>query len=95
MTTRAGRKQVLAELVAIRREVERLINDLAGDEERAFLTTIEHGESHSIRKPRPGENPLPPEIIEERYGVIEDHSGTIPPAFRQRFAKQLQSQSLE
>jgi hypothetical protein len=82
---RVGRNETLIRLVAMRKEIENLITQLSGDKERQFLKNIEAGQSHSIRTPRPGENLLTSEEIEERWGVIEDHSGEIPESFLKKY----------
>jgi hypothetical protein len=82
---RVGRNETLIRLVAMRKEIEQLITQLSGDKERQFLKDIESGTSFSVRTPRPGEALLSSEEIEQRWGVIENHSGTIPQKFIEKF----------
>ena len=85
MSQRVGRHQVLTELVRMRREIERLINELTGDNEREFVKNLNAGQDMSIKGPQPGANLLSTDEIEARWGVVEDHSGEISPEFLLRF----------
>ena len=82
---RVGRNETLIRLVSMRKEIEQLITQLSGDKERQFLKDIENGNSFSIRAPRPGEALLSSDEIEQRWGVVEDHSGIIPQTFIEKF----------
>jgi hypothetical protein len=84
-TKKVGRNAVLVELVRMRKEIESLINSLTGDENREFVKNINGGASPSIRTPRAGENLLTSDEIEAKYGIVEDHSGTLSPEFMARF----------
>ena len=86
MSKQIGRNAVLVELVRIRKDCERLINSLTGDANREFVKNLNGGGEVSVRTPRAGENLLSSDEIEAKYGVVEDHSGSMPPSFAARFA---------
>lgn len=83
---RAGRNQVLVELVRMRREIEQLINSLTGDDNREFVKNLNDGQPVTVRAPRAGENLLTSEEIMEKYGLIDaSFDGEVSPEFRERF----------
>ena len=83
---RAGRNQVLVELVRMRKEIERLINTLTGDDNREFVKSLNDGHPVTVKAPRAGENLLTSEEIIEKYGVsVEITTGEVSPDFLERF----------
>ena len=83
---RAGRNQVIIELVRMRKEIERLINALTGDDNREFVKNLNDGVPVTVRSPRAGENLLTSEEIMDRYGLIDaSMDGEVSRPFRERF----------
>jgi hypothetical protein len=83
------RKQILHELIQIRRRVERLIGQMAGDpEHRDYVAQIMAGNPTSARSSR-YDGPEPVEIVMQRFGVDHDDDGEVPDWFMERFGKHL------
>jgi hypothetical protein len=88
---RAGRNQVLVELVRMRKEIERLINSLTGDDNREFVKSLNDNQPVTVRSPRAGENLLTSEEIMEKYGLLDpsDDEGEYSSDFIERFGHHL------
>jgi hypothetical protein len=83
---RAGRNQVLIELVRMRREIELLINSLTGDDNREFVKSLNDGHPVTVRSPRAGENLLSSDEIMEKFGLTDtDDDGELSADFIERF----------
>lgn len=83
---RAGRNEVIIELVRMRKDIERLINSLTGDDNREFVKNLNAGHPVTVRSPRAGENLLTSEQIANKYGLIDaSFDGEISADFRKRF----------
>ena len=89
---RMGRKQAIAELVAMKKQIERIITELSGDEEhREFVTRLQAGEAPAARSLRDYDMPCPDaDTVAERWGVkLEDEGGKVPDWFRARHGHHL------
>jgi hypothetical protein len=83
---RANRNQVIIDLVRMRKEIERLINALTGDDNREFVKNLNDGQPVSVRAPRAGENLLNSEEIMAKYGLTNvEVTGSVSDEFVERF----------
>ena len=72
MSKRPTRQHVIRHLIAMRKDIDRLINELTTDEDRRFVQSLQHDDTPSTRSPR-YDGPEPAEVIAHRYGIVLDH----------------------
>ena len=88
-----ARKQVLNELIGMRKRIEQLINELSGDPiHREFVKQVNGGEPVKVRQLRAYDvEPEDPEAVAERWGVelTAADETSMPAWFADRFGSHL------